>query len=459
MSEAAHTNKPGLFRRIWLHPLGRTTTRQRLARGAFWGGVGFALSRGVTLMVSFVLARLLGQTGFGEYGMINSTAGMIGGLAGMGIGTTVVKHIAEFRTADPDRAGRILALSTAVTWASALVYALAFIGLAPWIAGSALAAPHLVPALRISAFTVALGVINSVQISSLTGCEAFQTSTQIGVACSLLQSLLVCLGAWHWGVAGAVAALAAAMAATVGITRVFVRREWQRFQLKLLWLDARREWRVLRDFSLPTFLSGVSVGPVLWGCSALLANQPDGYAELGVFNAANQWQQAVQFLPGLLGTALLPVLADKCGTNGWSGGFAVTWKMIWLTAAIVVPLAAVLSLASPWIMRGYGEAFVSGSAALVFSVCAAALYAVIAPVGNLIVANGRMWIGFWMNTAWGAAMLLSSWSLVRWGAAGLAGARLVAYVLHAGWSFGFVAWLGSRQRRSAAGTQERAPDP
>ena len=133
------------------------------------------------------------------------------------------------------------------------------------------------------------------------------------------------------------------------------------------------------------------------------------------------------------------------------------WKMIRVTAVIVIPLALLLSVAGPWIMRGYGESFVSGSTALVFSVCSAALYAMITPVGNLIAASGCMWIGFWMNTAWGAAMLLSSWSLVRWGAAGLAGARLVAYVLHAGWSFGFAVWLRNRRPRSVAGTSAGIP--
>ena len=444
---------------IWarLRGLVRTETRRRLARGAFWGAVGLILSRSVSIVVSFVLARLLGQEGFGEYGIVNSTAGMVGGMAGLGIGATVVKHIAEFKTADPVRASRILALSTAVTGISAFVYAAAFLALAPWLAARVLAAPHLAGLLRISAFTTAFGVINSVQTSSLAGCEAFRTNTLAGVLCSLAQSLLVVAGAWWWGLSGAVVALATAMLLAVCLTRWLVRREWRRFGLHLGWRNALSEWRILLDFSLPTFLAGISVGPILWGCSALLANQPGGYAELGIFNAANQWQQAVQFLPGLLGTALLPVLADKCGAGDWSGSFAVMWKMIRVTAVIVVPLALLLSLAGPWIMRGYGESFVAGSPALVFSVCTAALYALITPVGNLIAASGRMWIGFWLNTAWGAAMLLSSWSLVRWGAAGLAGARLLAYVLHAGWSLGFAVWLRNRQPRAAAGRPERIP--
>ena len=424
-----------------------TRTRQRLARGAFWGGVAFAVSRGVSIVVSFLLARILGQVGFGEYGMINTTAGMIGGMAGLGIGTTVVKHIAEFKTSDPDKASRILALSSGITWISSLLYAGVVVALAPWIAAKALAAPQLEPMLRISAFTMAFMVVNGVQTSSLTGCEAFRANTVLGVVCSLLQSGLVLAGAWKWGISGAVWGLAAAMLATVWLTRHVVVREWRRFHLGLRWRDAAKEWRVLLDFSLPTFLSGISVGPVLWGCNALLANQPGGYGALGIYNAANQWQQVIQFLPGLMGMALLPVLSEKCGQGDVQGSFSVMWKMVKLVAGVVLPLAILVSLMSPWIMRGYGESFVAGHWTVVLSVATAALLAMMTPVGHLISASGRMWIGFWMNAGWGAAMLLASWWMVRWGAEGLAAARLIAYVFHAAWTFGFVMILKRQGRR------------
>ena len=447
MSEPSQVNRWLSVARTNLLGYFGTHTRQRLARGAFWGGVAFAVSRGVAIVVSFLLARILGQVGFGEYGMINTTAGMIGGMAGLGIGTTVVKHIAEFKTSDPEKASRILALSSGITWISSLLYAGMVVVLAPWIAARALAAPQLGPMLRISAFTMAFMVINGVQTSSLTGCEAFRANTRLGIIGSLLQSGLVLAGAWRWGLSGAVWGMAGAMLVTVWLTRRAVVREWRKFHLCLRWRDAAREWRVLLDFSLPTFLAGISVGPVLWGCNALLANQPGGYEELGIYNAANQWQQVIQFLPGLMGMALLPILSEKYGQGDRQGSFSVMWKMVKLVAGIVLPLAILVSFLSPWIMRGYGESFVEGHWTVVLSVATAALSAMMTPVGHLISASGRMWIGFWMNAGWGAIMLLASWWMVRWGAEGLAAARLIAYLLHAVWTFGFVYAIKKRSGR------------
>ena len=45
-----------------------------------------------------------GQEGFGALGMIQSTAGMLGVLAGLGLGITATKYVSELRRLDPLRA-------------------------------------------------------------------------------------------------------------------------------------------------------------------------------------------------------------------------------------------------------------------------------------------------------------------------------------------------------------------
>ncbi len=222
-----------------------TPTRKRLASGAIWGSVAAAGSRVLTVAASFFLARILGQVGFGEYGMVNSTAGMVSSLAGMGLGLTVTKHVAQYRNTDPDKAGRIIALSSMVTMVSAVVYGTAFVLLAPWLAEKTIAAPHLAPMLQISAITVAMGVVNGVQTCSLDGCEAFRAKSYVSVGTGALQTVLVVLGAWLWGLKGAVAAMAAGMVVTVIVTRLVVTREWRRFNIRLRWSAARQDGRGL----------------------------------------------------------------------------------------------------------------------------------------------------------------------------------------------------------------------
>ena len=75
------------------------------------------LSRALSLAAAILVARTLGKVVYGELGIIQSTVGMFGTLAGFGMGTTSSKFVAEFRDKDPQRAGRIIALSSVVSWA------------------------------------------------------------------------------------------------------------------------------------------------------------------------------------------------------------------------------------------------------------------------------------------------------------------------------------------------------
>ena len=62
--------------------------RRRFARGAFLSVAAAFIAQGLGLVTSIVTARILGKTGFGELGIILSTASMFGVFAGFGMGLT-----------------------------------------------------------------------------------------------------------------------------------------------------------------------------------------------------------------------------------------------------------------------------------------------------------------------------------------------------------------------------------
>src|SRR5580658_7469795 len=92
----------------------------RLARGVFWSLVGAVLARGLGVASSIIVARALGIAAFGEFTMIQSTVGLFGTFAGLGLGVTVTKYVAELRESDPVRCGRVIGLILLVATAGAL---------------------------------------------------------------------------------------------------------------------------------------------------------------------------------------------------------------------------------------------------------------------------------------------------------------------------------------------------
>jgi len=222
--------------------------------------------------------------------------------------------------------------------------------------------------------------------------------------------------------------------------------------------ESRRELPVLWKFSLPALLSGALVAPVYWICSAILVNRPNGYAEMGVFNAANQWYGALLFLPVTLGTSLLPLLSDRFGDGDKKGSAGVLGFMLRLNAIIVLPVVLGMSLFSPYIMRMYGPAYGHAWPMLIVVMVTAGLFAILMPVGDVIAASGKMWLGCIMNAGWAVVFISSTYLFVGrgLGSLGLASARLIAYGIHAVWTFWF-AYRLIRQHRVDVGEQKEMP--
>src|SRR4030042_6487164 len=297
----------------FLHPaLNRVEASEigyRLAKGVFWSMAGAVISRGLMFAASVLVARMLGKTGFGELGIIQSTVGMFGVFAGFGLGLTATQHVAEFRSSDPARAGRIISLSWLVAMLTGGLMALGLFIFAPLLAVHTINAPHLTGVLRIGALILFITALHGAQTGALSGFEAFKTIAHVNLFVGLISFPILVLGAYFGGLTGAVWALAINLGFNWLLHHLALRKEARRYHVLFAFGDCRRELPVLWRFSLPAVLAGSMVGRIDWICSALLVNQPDGYGEMGIYNAANQWYVMLMFLPGLLGQVVLPVLS------------------------------------------------------------------------------------------------------------------------------------------------------
>jgi O-antigen/teichoic acid export membrane protein len=85
-------------------------------------------------MASIIAARVLGRTVFGEFGMIQSTLNMFMTFANLGVGLTATKYVAEFRKTDPQRAGRIIAMSTAMAAVLGTAVGVVLVATSSWVA-------------------------------------------------------------------------------------------------------------------------------------------------------------------------------------------------------------------------------------------------------------------------------------------------------------------------------------
>lgn len=407
----------------------------RMARGALWSLGGAVISRGLMLFASIFVARILGREIYGEFGMVRTTVNMFLVFAGFGLGMTATKHVAEYRITDPDRAGRIMAISGLFAVGTGVLVAVGLYIFAPWVATHTISAPHLVGELRIGAFILLLNAVNGAQTGALAGFEAFKSIAKANFLTGLVSFPLLVGGAFFLGLRGAVLALGANMIINWLLNHLALRKEAALCNVPFSSDGCLSEWPILWRFSLPAALSGIMVSPVLWTCSAMLVNQPGGYGQMGLFDAANQWKMAILFIPGVVGQIVLPMLSSLNGMNDQDRYKKVLKYNALITGGVALAVALPIALLAPVIMRSYGPGFEEGTMALVLMTISTALIAINTVVGQAIVSKGRMWVGCLFNLIWAMFLLVFSYVFLKQGHGvnGLAMANLIAYLAHSIW--------------------------
>jgi len=412
----------------------------RLARGTFWSATGAVSSRFFTLVSSVIVAHLLGRETFGKLGVIHGTVGMFAMLSSLGMGMTAAKYVAEFRKTDPARAGRIIGLSAMMAWATGTFFMLVLVVVAPWLATHTLAAPNLITPLRIGSGMLLLGAVIGAQSGALSGFEAFKETSHIAFITGAISLVSSVLGAWEFGLTGAVLALVLTQAMGALLYYLALRKKSRESSVPIRFSGAFAEARIIWRFSIPAVMGGAMVTPAFWACSAIIANTPHGYSELGLFNAANQWRVAILMFPTMLAGVALPMLSSLRAEADAKGYRNLLLTNVKISAGTSAAVAIVISCLSLFIMRTYGKSFASGYPVLIVLCGVAVIMATLDVVGQSIASEGRMWFGFALNAIWAMVLITSTWTLRNSGALGLALANLIAYGIHTLTSCGYV-WL------------------
>lgn len=410
----------------------------RFQRGVFWNTVGIFISRFLLVIASIIVARILGKETYGELGIIQSTIAMFGVFAGLGLGITSTKYLAEFKYTDPQKAGRIISLINLVALIGSGIISIILILFAPVIADQTLAAPSLTPYLRISAILLFFSTLNGVQVGILTGLEKFKEISKINTLNGSLNFILLIAGTYFLLLMGSVWALNISIVITFWLSQLLVRRELKKFNIILNYSNCWEEKNVIWNFSIPAFLAGALVGPVNWICNSILVNQNNGYAEMGVYNAANQWFSILLFFPGIVSNTVLPILTEKVSLNERASSARILKYSIFLNGTLVIPFILIFILFSNLIMSFYGSEFEGNGLVLIFTVITAGLFAIQSPIGNLFAASNKMWAGFSMNFIWGITFIILTSLQIKPGASGISLSRLISYTLLAGFQFVYI---------------------
>lgn len=405
----------------------RLAIRRRFASALIWNLLASIASRSTILLAAIGCARFLGKSGFGQFGIVQTTATMVSAVATLGLGITATRYIAVLRERDPERAGRIIGLTWTITAVSGLVAAVVSIITARSIAVNVFHAPELTNSVRIASAIVFLNAMLAYQNGALFGLEVFRGLARINLISGVLSLPIVLVGVWRWGLNGAVTGTAISLAISWWLNESLLHGECRKAGIPIRIRQSLQETTVFWTFSLPALVGSLATASVLWFCSVLIVRSPHGFAQMALYSGADRWRSVILFIPSALIRSALPLLANLHKQNE-DGYFRVAKASLQINMGLVLLSVFAVAALSSYIMGSYGPGFRSGWPVLVvFCICTIpeALNTIL---GYPLIVSGRMWIRCGFDLALSASMLLfGMWLIPLHGALGFASAYLVSY--------------------------------
>jgi O-antigen/teichoic acid export membrane protein len=239
------------------------------------------------------------------------------------MGITATKYIAELLQTDKERTGRIISLTYVFTFFTSLIMAIVFYFAVPWLCEVQLKSPHLITVMRLGAVLLFLSTFMGTQISVMTGFQDFYRLAVTTVIVGILSLPIYFVGAYWYGVWGAVLASIITITINIIINSLFIYRDTSKNNIRYDFLNAYKELSILKRANIPIVLNWAIFAIGNWITLLLLKAQPNGSAELGIYYVIMNYNIIVLFGSQQVFTVFFPILSELYG----KGEFHQFWKV------------------------------------------------------------------------------------------------------------------------------------
>jgi O-antigen/teichoic acid export membrane protein len=400
--------------------------KKRFVLGLFWSLFGSVGSKTLTMVSSILIARLLGSSIFGEYGMVSSTLSLFASFAGFGLGVTATKYISEYKNTDPTRTGKIIYISRIASIFSGLLVGAILFLLSQQISSTQLNAPHLLSSIQLSSVLLVVNTIGGVQVGILSGFQDFKGIARSTLFQNVISLPIFLLGSYYFGVIGLISGNLIIAIIALTINGILVKKNMHRFGIKPIRHELKDDTKVIWKFAVPSLFSTLMLSPVIWYGNLMLTNA-SGFSELGIFNAANQWKNLIMFIPIAIGNVILPIIVSLKSENAQleKVNISLTWYVMVLMALpfLIFPEFFQFIYGSDYSSSGFLESLVIAS-------LVTCILGYRQGIARKLASRSLMWWGVIDNLVWSFIFVLSVFLFRQYGALGLSLAYLVAYIIN-----------------------------
>ena len=362
---------------------------KKLLKNMSWLTFISGIERLAAVLQTVLIARALGITEYGVYGLIFGTIGLTASVTGLQMGLTATVFVARYRDTEKSKAAFVIAFVNRFGLAVSLLFLLCTIPFAShitlWLVGSS----GLEMAVVAGCLLVAFSIISGVQDGIIQGFEDFRSVALVRLITTVITLGCIYFAGIQFGLLGVMSALLLGLLVKyLLLTRKLI---WHIRENKL---PAKGDGvcgkELLWGFSFPSMLVSLLVGAVGWWGTFLLSRQTNGFDALAVVNTGLQWRGPIFLLSSAISSVAIPVISRYFQSENHIAIQEMQRKVLLFNGGFTLLASAVMILLSPWILLLYGSKFSDGT--LVFSlVIASSVPQVIAGIYmQNLVAKGQM---------------------------------------------------------------------
>lgn len=376
--------------------------QKKIFSSFFWTTISSVISQLIGIINAIIIAQYLGLNLFGQYTIILNTVVTLGIFASLGLAITAAKFGAKY-SKRKERLEKFIA--SCYQWAFLasllLIVVLIFVNFSH---GGLLSQKISKESFLVAILFIIPITLTSIQNNLITAFNGFRAIALM----NLLRAIITIIATYFlirmWGVNGAILVSLLTYIVQFIFFEIYLQRFYalqelnpNKYLFKVSNLFERINFKILRQFSIPSLLQNLLVVPVIWILNIWLIKKNDGLENTGIFNAIFQWRNSLLFIPSILGQTLVPILSKLNNKRSLKSVIETNVKA--LALLYIIPII-ILLITRNYLLDLYkiNNAFaVDFFTIILFSVY---FQVITIPFGQFLTLTNKIWVGFTLNLIW-----------------------------------------------------------
>lgn len=401
---------------------------KRFFNAIMYGIGGAILSKGFLMLFNIIIARIIGETQYGVYSIINNTVQTFTVFAGAGIGVTLTRYVALYREKNKKMAGIVIKTLLIFNLILSLIISILMFSFSQNISKIISEQVDITMYLKITSITIFFTSVALILQSILQGFEKFKKVALIQVISNLLMLVIGIVLTKIFNIIGTIIALVVLQIIMtiffiITIKRILKEKEIiLKFEINNIVRDA------IKNVAIPAFLSSIFVVPILWFTNFIFTKN-NGYEEFAAFSVCLQWFTILNYIPQQFGQ-VKPIYTQMYDDGNLKELKKAIYKIMKFSVCFIFCVALVLGIGSKILLGMYGDYYLNYIIPFIIMLVSSIFFSIQAQYGGILQAIGKIWSCLILNFIWAIVFVICFFCFNKMGAIGYTLTYLISYVIY-----------------------------